>query len=276
MLLFFLEERNETQLSLDFPGLGLDPDNLLIFRDWPQFLVKFGDDTGSCPPAPGNALDAWECNVLSLGVASPHSPLGSTIPPLANSEYKKVSRLSGKRTAPKPKSFGLVDRRLIRRMSETPTTTTSQKSIAKHLQFVFLSACICIAVLSVPLSSEEKEILSVVLSFVSQDTSHFNTSRIYIVVLFGRVLVVGVAGMFCQLSSTKTAKRLGLLDILLGIHGKMRQVLLTKPRVGEFPNLASRKRCKSENAKTLRLVFLRCSLRSSGDFSAESAANLAI
>ena len=44
----------------------------------------------------------------------------------------------------------------FRRMSETPTTTTSQKSIAIHLQFVLqYMPPICIAVLLVPLRSEE-------------------------------------------------------------------------------------------------------------------------
>ena len=48
---------------------------------------------------------------------------------------------------------------VVRRMLETPTTTTSQKSIAIHLQFVLQYASDCIAVLLVPLSSQEREIL---------------------------------------------------------------------------------------------------------------------
>ena len=76
----------------------------------------------------------------------------------------------------------------LRRTSETPTTTTSQKSIAIHLQFVLQSPPICIAVLSVPLHSEEREILSVLLPFVSQYASHLhrNTPPICIAVLLGK------------------------------------------------------------------------------------------
>ena len=73
-------------------------------------------------------------------------------------------------------------------MSETPTTTTSQKSIAIHLPFVSQYASICIAVLSVPLCSEEREVLSVLLPFVSQYVSHLycNTPPIRIAVLLGK------------------------------------------------------------------------------------------
>ena len=76
-------------------------------------------------------------------------------------------------------------------MSETPTTTTPRKSIAIHLQFVL--PCFW-----VPLRSEEREFLSVLLAcviavhlpFVLQDASHLYRST------FGKLLVVVVTGMF--------------------------------------------------------------------------------
>ena len=58
----------------------------------------------------------------------------------------------------------------IRRMSETPTTTTSQKSIAIHLQFVleYASNVYCSA-----FALRKGEILSGLLPFVSPYASHF-------------------------------------------------------------------------------------------------------
>ena len=47
----------------------------------------------------------------------------------------------------------------FRRMSETPTTTTSQKCIAIRSNLYCNTPPICIAGLSVPLSSQEREIL---------------------------------------------------------------------------------------------------------------------
>ena len=78
---------------------------------------------------------------------------------------------------------------MVRRMSETPTATTAQKSIAIHLSFVSQSASNCfIAVLLVPLGSQEKEILSILVPFVSQYASHLycNTPPICIAVLLRR------------------------------------------------------------------------------------------
>ena len=65
-------------------------------------------------------------------------------------------------------------------MSETPTTTTPQKSIDIHLQFIFamrlqfVSQCF-----RCPLRSEEREILSVLLPFVSQYASLVDVSDIF-------------------------------------------------------------------------------------------------
>ena len=56
----------------------------------------------------------------------------------------------------------------VRRMSETPTTTTSQKSIAIRLQFVLQYSSSLYCSTFGPLRCEEREILSVLLPFASQ------------------------------------------------------------------------------------------------------------
>ena len=61
---------------------------------------------------------------------------------------------------------------LFRRMSETPTTTTSQKKSQYTSNLYCNTPPICIAVLSVPMRSEEKETLSELLPFVSRYASH--------------------------------------------------------------------------------------------------------
>ena len=73
-------------------------------------------------------------------------------------------------------------------MSETPTTTTSQKSIAIRLPFVLQYASHLYRSTFVPLGSKEREILSVLLPFVSQYASHLycNTPPICIAVLLGK------------------------------------------------------------------------------------------
>ena len=58
------------------------------------------------------------------------------------------------------------------RMSETPTTTASQKSIAICLQFLLQDASNLYWSTFGALLSEEREILSVLLPFVSQYASH--------------------------------------------------------------------------------------------------------
>ena len=99
-------------------------------------------------------------------------------------------------------------------MSETPTTTTSQKSIAIRLPICIAirppPPPICIALLSVPLSSQEREILqysphlysstrpiciAVRLPFVSQYAPHLYRNT------FGKILVVVVTGMFSNYST---------------------------------------------------------------------------
>ena len=76
----------------------------------------------------------------------------------------------------------------VRRMSETPTTTTSQKSIAIRLPFVSQYASHLYRSTFVPLGSKEREILSVLLPFVSQYASHLycNTPPICIAILLGK------------------------------------------------------------------------------------------
>ena len=75
----------------------------------------------------------------------------------------------------------------VRRMSETPTTTTSRKSIAIHLQFVlqYASNLYCHALGA--LRSEERK-YDHLLPFVSQYASHLycNTPPICIAVLLGK------------------------------------------------------------------------------------------
>ena len=65
-------------------------------------------------------------------------------------------------------------------MSETPTTTTSQK-VSQYASHLYRSTF-------VPLGSKEREILSVLLPFVSQYASHLycNTPPICIAVLLGK------------------------------------------------------------------------------------------
>ena len=84
-------------------------------------------------------------------------------------------------------------------MSETPTTTTSQKSIAIHLLHLYRNMPpISIAVLLVPLGSKEKGntvstppiCIAVHLPFVLQYASHSYRST------FEKILVVVVTGMF--------------------------------------------------------------------------------
>ena len=73
----------------------------------------------------------------------------------------------------------------IRRMSETPTTTTSQKVSQCTSHLYCNTPLICIAVLLVPPGSKEREIL---LLFVSQCSSHLyrNAPPICIAVLSGK------------------------------------------------------------------------------------------
>ena len=76
----------------------------------------------------------------------------------------------------------------IRRMSETPAT--SQKTSHNTPPICYCNTpLICIAVLLMPLRSEEKEILSVLLPVVSQYASHLycNTPLIRIAVLLGNL-----------------------------------------------------------------------------------------
>ena len=87
---------------------------------------------------------------------------------------------------------------LIRKMSETPTTTTSQKSIAIHLQFVlqYASNLYC-STSGTPSShlyrSTPPICIAICLPFVSQYASHLYRNT------FGKVLVVVVTGMFPSL-----------------------------------------------------------------------------
>ena len=63
-----------------------------------------------------------------------------------------------------------------------------------HLSYLYCSTPpICIAVLLVSLHSEEREILSVLLPFVSEYASHLYRSAL------GKILVVAVTGMFPNL-----------------------------------------------------------------------------
>ena len=75
----------------------------------------------------------------------------------------------------------------IIRMSETPTATTSKK-VSQYTSNLYCNTPpICIAVLSVPVPPDEREILSV-LPFISQCASHAhcNTPRFRIAVLLGK------------------------------------------------------------------------------------------
>ena len=76
----------------------------------------------------------------------------------------------------------------IRRMPETLTTTTSQKASKYTSNLYCNTPPICTAVLSVPPRSQEREILSAPLPFVSQYASRLycNTPPICIAVLLGK------------------------------------------------------------------------------------------
>ena len=65
----------------------------------------------------------------------------------------------------------------LKNVSENPNHHDFSKSIATHLPFKYCNTPpICIALLSVPLCSEEGEILSALLPSVSQYASHFYCS----------------------------------------------------------------------------------------------------
>ena len=88
-----------------------------------------------------------------------------------------------------------------RRMSETPTTTTFQKSIAVHLQFVlqYASNLYCSAFGAIELSGKGNT--SVRRPFVSQHASHLYCNT------FVKILVVVVTGMFPSSGRAKGAAK---------------------------------------------------------------------
>ena len=80
--------------------------------------------------------------------------------------------------------------------SQNPPPPLLLKKVSQYASNLYCSTPpISITVLLVPLQSEEREILSVLLPFVSQYV-YRNMPPICITVLFGKILVVVVAGMF--------------------------------------------------------------------------------
>ena len=107
----------------------------------------------------------------------------------------------------------------FRGMSETPATTTSQK-VSQYTSNLYCSMpLICIAVRLVPLRSEERETLSVLLPFVSQYASHLyrNMPPISILVLLGKSWwwwwSPGCSPLLMECEE-KAAKTLSLIDHL--------------------------------------------------------------
>ena len=115
-----------------------------------------------------------KANSPSFSQNSPSLPQNSVSSLFRNSTLETVFRpfpsSSKKKSHPQNPAAHIKLVRMsnwIRRMSEIPTSTTSQKKTKYTSELYCNTPPICIAVLLVPLRSEEREILSVLLPFVS-------------------------------------------------------------------------------------------------------------